>query len=192
MDIFELAQQGMQIQEEEIARLEAEELAAKTKNHKLNIFEIIEAAQNKDYDWFNRLGEDQKNFQPYILNMWLARLWPKNSPQKKFTNNDWVMADLVKSVNRNLNTNVFCPKGMFWLLACTIQEHDAPFTVDYKKSTRAEVIEKYNPKVIDYMAKELLSSKEKIGDMIISGLITDAMMQEIEKDLETIEEKKKK
>jgi len=81
---------------------------------------------------------------------------------------------------------------MFWLLACTIQEYDAPFVVDFKKSKKKTAATKYNKKVIDYIAAELFSSTEKIMDMIDTGLITKEDMKAIEKDLNTLEDQSKK
>jgi hypothetical protein len=194
MDIFEIAQKGMEIQEvERVEKLKEAAEIEKTKAYKLEIFDVIRAAENKDYDWFNRLGENQKHFQPFMLNLWLGMLWNVKNTQKKFNNNDMIYAELIKSINHNLNRHVYnTPKELFWLLACIIQEYDAPFDVDYKKSLKKISGEKYNKKVIDYMSKELLSSKEKILDMIDMGLITNEDMIEIEKDLETLEDQRKK
>jgi len=196
MDIFDLAQQGMQIQEEEKReKMEAEALVAKSKAYRFDIIGAIKAAESKDYGWIYRTEENEKTFQPFMLNLWLGFIWDKKSNnQKRFTNNDKVYADAVMSLNRNLNTSVFSTsKELFWLLACMVQDEDdpLPYEIDYKKPTK-NASEKYNPKVIAYMARELLSSKEKILDMINMDLITATMMNEIEKDLETIEEKKKK
>ena len=194
MDIFEIAEQGMKIQEKEKKELVLEEEAAlKAKKYKVDIFEAINAAASKDYSWFDRLGENQKSFQPFMLNMWMSMIWDKKSTQKKFSNNDRVYSEILKNVNYTLNKQIFqVPKEMFWLLACTIQEYDAPFLVDYKKSTTKTASTKYNKKVIDYMSQELFSSAEKIMDMIDNGLITPQDMKEIEKDLDTLEDQSKK
>lgn len=194
MDIFEIAQQGMKIQEDEKKEKQQEEDAVKkAKSFKIDIFEAINAAANKDYDWFNRLGENQKSFQPFMLNMWLSMVWNKKSTGKKFTNNDKVYAEILKDINYTLNRQLFqVPKEMYWLLACTVNEYDAPFIVDFKKSLKKTASEKYNKKVIDYMAAELYSSTEKIIDMIDNGLITVDEMKEIEKDLDTLEDQSKK
>lgn len=194
MDIFEIAQQGMAIQEQEKKELEAEQAAeAKAKAYKLDIFEAINAASSKDYDWFNRLGENQKAFAPFMLNMWLGMMWNKGSDQRAFNNNDRVYVELLKNVNYTLNRQIFqVPKEMFWLLACTVQEYDAPFVVDFKKSAKKNAESKIPKKVIDYMAQELYSSTEKIYDMIDTGLISEEDMKAIAEDLETLEDQKKK
>jgi len=189
MDIFEMAQQSLEIQEKEKEEkaLEAEQ-EKKAKSYKVDIFEALKAVESKDYDWFNRLGENQKSFQPFILNMWMSMIWNKNSKQKKFTHNDLIYAEMIKNINYTLNRQLFqVPKEMFWLLACTIQEYDAPFVVDFKKSMKKTSESKYNKKVIDYMSQELFSSNEKILDMIDCGLITKEDMKAIEKDLDTID-----
>lgn len=196
MDIFAIAQEGMKIQEQEIKdqqALEAEE--AKAKSFKLDIFETMKQAANKNYSWLNSLGENQKHFQPYMLNLWMGMVWykGKGSEAKAFCNNDKFYASMVKNINYTLNRDVYnVPKEMFWLLACTIQEADAPFTADYKKAAKRELSEKIPPKVIQYMSQELYSSKDKIMDMIDNGLITSADIASIVADFETIEETKKK
>src|SRR5574344_208439 len=87
MDIFEIAQQGMKIQAQEQKELQLEQEAeAKGKSFKLDIHEILRALAEKDYDWFNRLGENQKAFSPYMTNLWLSMLWNKDSYQKAFSN----------------------------------------------------------------------------------------------------------
>jgi hypothetical protein len=204
MDIFEIAQQGMKIQEEELRELAQEE--EEKKPYKLDIKEALEAASRKDYDWFNRLGENQKSFQPFMLNMWMGMIWTKNTT-RAFKGNDNFYASIIRNVNSKLNTHVFySPKELFWLLSCTIQEY-INYELDKKgnkrisslldydivwiKSEKKNAGEKYNKKVINYMASELYSSTEKIMDMIDNGLITPEDMTAIEADLETIEEKKK-
>ena len=194
MDIFDIAQQGIDIEKAQIEEEKKEEAsAAKAKAYKVDIFEAINAVASKDYDWYNRLGEKQKSFQPFMLNMWLSMVWNKDSKQKKFTTNDKIYAELLKKINHTLNKQLFTvPKEMYWLLACTIQEYDAPFITDYKKSVKKTASSKYNINVINYMAKELYSSNEKIMDMIDNGLITTDDMTEIEKDLDTLEDQTKK
>lgn len=194
MDIFDLAKQGMDIQEQELKdKALEEEVEQKSKTYKVDIFEALKAAELKDYDWFNRLGENQKSFQPFILNMWMSMIWNKNSKQKKFSNNDKIYAEIIKSINYTLNRQLFqVSKEMFWLLACTIQEFDAPFIVDFKKSLKKTAIIKYKPELLKYLSQELFSSTEKITDMIDCGLITEDDMKEIEKDLQTLEKQTKK
>ena len=194
MDIFEIAKQGMDIQLTEIKeKQEEEKLQAQAKSYKVDIFDAINAAANKDYDWYNRLGENQKAFQPFMLNMWLSMVWNKNSTQRKFNNNDKVYAEILKDINYTLNRQLYSvPKEMFWLLACSINEYDAPFVVDYKKSLKKTSGDKYDKKVINYIANELYSSTEKVMDMIDSGLITLDDMEAIALDLETLDDQKKK
>jgi hypothetical protein len=210
MDIFEIAQQGIKIQEDEEKVKIAEEAAtAKSKTYKIDVKEAIAAASSKDYDWFNRLGENQKSFQPFMINMWMSQIWAQNT-NRAFTGNDEFYASIVRDVNLKLNTDIFnVSKEMFWLLACTVQqyinfEYDATtgkrkrlidqleFKYKWVKSTKKTAAEKYNKKVIDYMATELYSSSEKIMDMIDNKLITSEDMKEIEKDLATLEDQSKK
>lgn len=203
MDIFEIAQQGMKIQEEERRELEQEEETKKP--FKLDIKEAIEAASCKDYDWFNRLGENQKSFQPFMLNMWMGMIWTMNTG-RAFKGNDVFYASILRNINSRLNTNVFyTPKELFWLLACSIQEYinfeydkkgnkritnKIDYTFNWVKSEKKTSAEKYNKAVIAYMAKELYSSTEKIMDMIDNGLISSEDMAAIEEDLATLEAKK--
>jgi hypothetical protein len=189
-----MAKLGMDIQEEEIReKLLEEQEIQKKKNHKFDVFEAVDAASKKDYGWFAQLGENETKFSPHMLNLFLGFVWNKRNPQRRFNTDDKVYADIVQTVNNTSNAHVYCSsKAMYWLLACTIQEYNAPFTVDYKHSTKKFASEKYNPKVIDYMSQQLLTSKNKIYEMIDVYLITDKDMTEIEKDLETIENPKKK
>lgn len=203
MDIFEIAQQGMKIQEEEAKELALEEEAKKP--YKLDIKEAIDAVSRQDYDWFNRLGENQKSFQPFMLNMWLGMVWTKNN-SRAFKGNDEYYATILRRVNSKLNTSVFhAPKELFWLIACTVQEFiqfetdkkgnkrivkKLDFDVNWVKKSERLTAEKYSQKVISYMAQELYSSKEKIMDMIDNGLITEDDMKAIEADLSTLEPKK--
>lgn len=194
MDIFEIAQQGMKIQAQEQKELQLEQEAeAKGKSFKLDIHEILRALAEKDYDWFNRLGENQKAFSPYMTNLWLSMLWNKDSYQKAFSNNDKVYVEMIKSINERLNTGIFSmSKEMYWLLANTIQFTDAPFTTDYKKLVKKETTDKIPKKVIDYISQELYSSSDKIYDMIHNGLITEDALKAIALDLDTLEEQKRK
>lgn len=170
-----------------------EEQEKKAKSFKVDIFEALRAAESKDYDWFNRLGENQKAFQPFILNLWMSMIWDKKSTKKSFSHNDMVYAEILKNINYTLNRQLFqVPKEMFWLLACTIQEYDAPFVVDFKKSTKKTTSAKYDKKVIDYISQQLFSSTEKVTEMIDVGLITKEDMKEISKDLATLEDQSKK
>lgn len=195
MDIFEIAQQGMKLQEEEKRRAEAElvEEEEKEKAYKLDIKEALKACVEKDYDWFNRLGDHQKHFQPYILNMWLSQVWTKNT-SKAITINDEKYFEIVKNINKNVNVNLYSvPKEMLWLLACTVNEYDiSEFNYDWVKSEKKGSSSKVDNKVIAYMANELFSSKAKILNMIDNGLITDEDIKSIAADLETLEDPKKK
>ena len=192
MDIFALAQQGMDIQAQEKKELEAEQAAeAKTKSFKLDIFEMLKAAASKDYDWYKRLGENSKAFSPHMLNLWMGMVWNSNNTKKAFNNNDLIYADIVKKTNFTLNRDVYAvPKEMFWLLACTVQEYNAPFSADYKKLMKRDLADKIPAKVINYMSQELYSSKDKIMDMIDNGLITEEEIKAIISDFETLEEQK--
>jgi len=195
MDIFALAQEGMKHQEEEKKQIEAEEQAqAQAKAFKLDIQEALQACAKKDYDWYNRLGENQKHFQPFILNMWLAQV---NSPDtsKRISLNDQVYAEIVKNINNVVNKHLFTvPKEMLWLLACTVNEYDLPngFNTDWVRGGKKGSKSKVDAKVLAYMAKELWTSKDKIIDMIDNGLIDVADIKEIQKDLDTLEDPKKK
>ena len=194
MDIFDLASEGIKMQSDEIKEKEAEQAQLKAqKSYKIDIKEALLAASNKDYDWFNRLGENQKQFQPFMLNMWMAMIWDRSSKQKKLSHNDLIYTEILKEVNFTLNKQLFnVSKEMYWLLACTVQDFDAPFVVDFKKSIKKTAGEKYNPKVIKYMAQDLYTSTDKILDMVDNGLITSADMKSIEKDLDTLEDQSKK
>lgn len=194
MDIFEIAQQGMKLQEEEKQReIEEENAEKEEKAYKLDIQEALAACARKDYDWFNRLGEHQKHFQPFILNMWLAQV---NSPNtsRKLDTTDEVYADIVRNINDKVNSHLFSvPKEMLWLLACTVNDYNIDhFNMDWVRGGKKGSAKKVDAKVLDYMAKELWTSKDKIGDMIDNGLITDEDIKSIQKDLDTLEDPKKK
>jgi hypothetical protein len=204
MDIFEIAKVGMKIQEEELKALSLEE---EKKPNRLDIKAAIEAASCKDYDWYNRLGEDQKLFQPFMLNLWMGMIWTANG-NRSFTGRDDCYAVTLRRVNSMMNTNVFCPKDLFWLIACTVQSEDfikyqtdkkgnkritdrLEYNLQWVKKSDRLAAEKYDFKVIKYIAQELYSSTDKIMDMIDNGLITAEEMKDISDDLETLELKKK-
>ena len=194
MDIFEIAQQGMKLQEEEKQReLEELEEQEKEKAYKLDIQEALSACAKKDYDWYNRLGEHQKHFQPFILNMWLSQV---NSPNKarKIDTVDMVYSEIVQNINTKVNANLFSvPKEMLWLLACTVNEFNIDnFNMDWVRGGKKGSSKKVDVKILDYIAQELWSSKDKISDMIDNGLITNEDIKVIQKDLETLEDPKKK
>ena len=209
MDIFEIAQQGVELEQKEIEEKKAaeEEAAQKKKTYKFDIMGTIAAAAAKDYSFYHNLSDDdKKNFQPHVLNLWMGRIWPRKS-SRAFTGNDPFYATVVQRTNTILNPNCYTEKGLVWLLACTIQEqinykydkngkkqvvNFLPFEVDYIKAQKREAETKYDPKVIKYMADQLFSSTEKIYDLIESGLITAEAMKEIQKDLDTLEDQSKK
>jgi hypothetical protein len=194
MDIFEIAQQGMKLQEEEKQR-EAEEAQAQEteKKFKLDIQEALQACAKKDYDWYNRLGDHQKHFQPFILNMWLAQV---NSPNtsRAIDTTDQVYADIVRNINDKVNAHLFSvPKEMLWLLACTVNDYNIDsFNMDWVRGGKKGSSSKVDTKIMDYMAQELWTSKDKISDMIDNGLISPEDIKAISKDLETLEDPKKK
>lgn len=195
MDIFEIAQQGMKLQEEEKQR-EAEEKAAeeKEKSYKLDIQEALAACARKDYDWYNRLGDHQKHFQPFILNMWLAQV---NSPDtsRAISGKDQGYAEIVKNINNRVNANLFSvPKEMMWLLACTVNNFNLPegFNMDWVRGGKKGAASKVDAKVLDYMCQQLWTSKDKVMDMIDNELISLEDIKEIQKDLDTLEDPKKK
>lgn len=203
MDIFEIAQQGMNIQEQEKKEREEEERLEKEPAYKLSMPDLLDAVSKKDYDFFNRLGENQKSFQPFMLNLWLSMVWTKN-PSRAFTGNDGYYADILQEINFRLNTQVFTvSKELYWLMACAIQKYInynekgkvtkvLEYSIDWKKSLKKNAAEKVPKKVIDYMSKELWTSSDKIYDMIDNGLINDADIASILADLETLEDTKKK
>ena len=194
MDIFEIAQQGMKIQADEIKQ-EAAEAAAieKEKSFKLDIVAAMRACANKDYDWFNRLGDHQKHFSPYILNMWLSQIFSKDT-NRKISQNDLAYFATILNINYSLNRQLFTvPKEMFWLLACSVNESGIDeFNTAWVRGGKKGTSSKINPKVLDYMSQELWTSKDKLADMIDNGLITEDDIKEIQADLDTLEDPKKK
>lgn len=209
MDIFDIAQQGVELEQKEIEEKKAEEEAAalKKKNYKFNIFGALDAAARKDYSFYKNLSDDdKKNFQPHMLNLWMGRIWSKGG-NRAFKGNDPFYATIVQRTNAILNPHCYKEKGLVWLLACTIQkqinykydkngkkhvESFLPFDVDYIKSQKREAEIIYSSKLIKYMADELYSSTEQIYDLIENGLITEEAMKSIEKDLATLEDQSKK
>lgn len=207
MDIFEIAEQGMKIQADEIneRKAEEEEAALKKKTYKFDIRHAIDAAAEKNYAWYSKLSEDdKKNFSPHMLNLWMKQIWPKHSG-KAFRGNEAFYATVIQKINSTLNRNCYQDKRLVWLLVCTIQEqfdykksktgkkvitNFLPFTVDdWVKADKRESEKKYDRKLIGYMANELYSSTDKIYDLIEQGLITSSEMKVIEADLATLEKK---
>jgi len=201
MDIFAIAEQGMKIQDEEIKAVEKavqDEKDAK-KAYKLDLFNVVlpKIAQ-KDYGWLGRESdgstsdEKRKGFEPFIANMFLGKAV---SPDKgrAITLLDIGYAEILKRVNSELNANIFsASKEMAWLLACSINPYDIDrINIDNIKAAKRKSEEKYDKRVIKYLAKELWSSQDKIYDMIEAGLISADDMKSIEEDLDTLEARNK-
>jgi len=210
MDIFEIAQQGMQIQEDEIAAKKAaeEEAATKKKTFKFNVVAARDAAAKKDYSYYRKLSDDdKKTFSSHVLNMWMAQVWSGNTGGRALTTKDAQYARILIKTNEILNRNCYQDKALVWLLACTIQEFIVckktksgqtvvtdylPFSsYTWLKAPKREAEEKYSEKLIKYMADELYSSPDKIYDLIESGLITEEAMEAISADLDTLEKPSK-
>lgn len=218
MDIFAIANEAVKIEAKEIKELEREEASEKAaKSFKLDIKVAIQAAAKKDYGWYGRhdleRGDDgynslydygvyytaeekEKGFQPFILNLWLSKIVSPNK-SKAITSVDEGYAILTQRTNNLLNANVFnVSKAMNWLLACSISPYDLEtFNTDYIKAASKGKSSKVDIRVIKYISGELWCSTEKVIDMIDNGLITDAEMKLIGKNLDTIEiptKKKKK
>ncbi len=194
MDIFEMANQGMKIQDDEKKAAAAEAAALeKEKSYKVDMVAAMKACARQDYDWFNRLGEHQKHFSPYILNMWLSQIFNKDT-SRKITQNDKVYFTTLMNVNYTLNTNLFSvPKEMFWLLACTVNDRGIDeFNTIWVRGGKKSASDKISPKVLNYMSQELWSSIDKISDMIDNDLITLDDIKAIQADLDTLEDPKKK
>jgi len=214
MDIFEIAQEGIKIQEEDKQRELEEAEAEKNKSkHKLDIHALIKIVAKKDYGWLLRddkqrgdpgynkefdygvyytAEEKEKGFSPFMLNMWLGFIQSPNT-SRQITALDQGYFYILRRVNSELNANVFsASKGMNWLLACSINPFDTTFDPKFVKKAKREAETKYDKRVITYMAKELWSSEDKIYDMIESGLISDEEMKAIGKDLDTLEDPTKK
>ena len=218
MDIFAIADEAVKIEAEEIKAVEVEEQAEKaSKSFKLDIKVALQAAAKKDYGWYGRddleSGDDgydhnldygfyytaeekEKGFQPFILNLWLTKIV---SPNKSRASNavDEGYAVLTQRTNNLLNANVFTvSKEMSWLLACSISPYDLDtFNTDFIKAAAKGKSAKMDQRVIKYISDEMWCSKDKIMDMIDNGLITEAEMKVIGKDLDTLEvptKKKKK
>jgi hypothetical protein len=127
-----------------------------------------------------------------MLNMWLSFIKSPND-SRQITALDLGYFHLIQKVNDTLNKDIFyIPKETAWLLACTINEYDVGLPVKFIKKPKRAAEEKYDKRVIAYMANELWSSEDKIYDMIESGLITSEEMKAIGKDLDTLEDPKKK
>jgi hypothetical protein len=195
MNLFEIVNDNFKNQEEELSEQEQE----KTKKApKLNIYEVLERIAQKDYGWIGRNDnnynvEDKiKGIQPFIVILFLSKIWNSKNRTSRLTDLDIGYFYLLEEFNNKLNTNVFTTsKEMFWLLACSInpfelQKFDA-LPIKSKKNTST----KYNEKVIEILSKELLTSKQKIKDLIDNNLIDVDLMKKIEKDLKTLEGNKK-
>lgn len=198
MDIFAIAQEGMKIQEEEIKEKEQEEVAEKEekKKYKLDLFrEVLPKIAEKDYSWLGRddethtSEEKRKGFEPFVVNMFMAKMWNTKNPGKAINNTDLGYFQLLTNSNEFLNKNIFwCSKEMSWLLACTVNPFDAYFVTDRINFAPKGISDKFDKRVIKYMARELWSSDEKIEEMINAGLISEEDMNAIAADLDTLEE----
>jgi len=215
MDIFAIANEAVKIEAEEIKAIAVEEAEEKaSKSFKLDIKVAIQAAAKKDYGWYGRndlqngdegydynydygayytAEEKEKGFQPFILNLWLSKIVSPNK-SKAITAVDEGYAILTQRTNNLLNTNVFTvSKAMNWLLACSISPYDLEtFNTDFIKAASKGKSAKMDARVIKYVSSELWCSTDKIVDMIDNGLITEAEMKLIGKDLDTLEDQTKK
>jgi len=198
MDIFAFAneslEQDKQIQEE----IKKDEEKPKPKKPQLDIFEVLGHIARKDYGWLAEetgglnYEEKVKAFEPYIVNMFMAKMIgdPKT---KKLTTADKAYFYLLGQTNELLNKNIFwVDKKMSWLLACTVNE----FNIDNFNMDRINVMPKgksakIDSKVLDYISKELQESKTKVKEMIDQGFITTDDIKSIKKMLDTLEKPKK-
>lgn len=79
----------------------------------LNIFTIMSAMDRKDYDYYNRLSEDQKKeIQPYLLFRWGSTVQGNNDIAKYYT--------IASNSFVNENFWEIKDKKLQWLLCCTI------------------------------------------------------------------------
>jgi len=215
MDIFAIAQEAVDIEAKEIKAIAKEEASEKaSKSFKLDIKVAIQAAAKKDYGWYGRndlqngddgydhnydygayytAEEKEKGFQPFILNLWLSKIVSPNKA-KAITSVDEGYAILTQRTNNLLNANVFTvSKAMNWLLACSISPYDLEtFNTDFIKAASKGKSSKIDSRVIKYISAQLWCSTDKVVDMIDNGLITEAEMKEIGKDLDTLEAPTKK
>lgn len=195
MDIFAIAAEGMRLQEEELKQQQLEEQEEEQKKQfKLDIKEVIRQITRKNYRWYKELGENQKHFQPYILNLWLSKVFSYNK-SNQLNYQDMEAFDVLLNTNTKLNTTVFSAnRDLLWLISCTIAdeaiEHD--LSVVFTKGIKDETAFKTRSDVIKYIADMLWTSKTKVEDMIHRGLITQEDHDKIAADLDTITEKKKK
>jgi len=180
----------------------------KLTNVDFDLFEALAAIDNKDYNYYDNLTEEQKRkFKPYMLLIWMSSVKGK----------DQNLA--LKQTNRIANTHMFAEKmqdnpKLQWLTLCAaslgkgkqFREYLPTLSksvVEYKKpATREEVVKyftKLHPKVdvklIDEISKLYIEQQKrtcylaekfptmKITDLnVLNELITDEEIQEYEKN----------
>jgi hypothetical protein len=181
MDITEFINESLQKQKEELVENEKEE---KVEKKKLDIWKVLEAIAKKDIEFYNNLSEDEKKLlQPYVVNLWLSMIYSKND-SKKLDDIDIVYHELLLNVNNRINANLFDfpSKELFWLVATTINEFYEfipKFNVNYIKGKKSNK-EKYNKEVLEFLSDELMTSTNKIVEMIESGYISNDLLKEVE------------
>ena len=182
MDIFEFINESIEKQKEE--KLENEKENLKTEKKKLDIWRVIEAIAKKDIEYYNNLTDDEKKLlQPYIVNLWLSMIY-SNNDSKKINEIDIVYHELLLNINERINKNLFefPSKDLFWLVATTINEFCEfvpKFNVNYIKGKKSNK-EKFDKEVLEYLSNEMLTSTDKIIEMIESGYISSELLKEIQ------------
>jgi len=180
MDIMEFIAESLENQKQE---KDIEENELKREKKKLDIWDVLKAIAKKDIEYYNNLSDDERKLlQPYIVNLWLSMIYRKNK-SKKINELDIVYHELLRNVNSRINKNLFefSSKDMFWLVATTINEFSDfidVFEVDYIKGKKSNK-EKYDKELIEYLSNELLTSSDKIVEMIEDDYIGNDIIDEV-------------
>jgi len=193
MDINEFINESLENQKKE-KTLEIEEEKNNEKK-KLDIWDVLDAIAKKDIEYYNNLSDDEKKLlQPYVANLWLSMIY-SNNKSKKITEIDIVYHELLRNINDRINMNLFefPSKDLFWLVATTVNEFSEfinKFNVNYIKGKKSNK-DKFDKEVLEYLSNEMMTSTDKIVDMIQDGYISDEFLDEVKSILKSKQAKMK-
>lgn len=130
----------------------AEDKTLKQERQDFDLFAAIEAADRKDYDYFNRLSpEQQAKFSPYMMLLWMATT--KNNCDKATRRVNFYANKHM--FNENINGRDKHP-GLQWLMLCAAGTGNKQFhqwVPEIKKSVRDLKEPAKSKDVSDYFSK---------------------------------------
>jgi hypothetical protein len=183
----------------------------KLSNQDLNIIEVLEALDKKDYGYYDRLSEEQKKkFVPFLIVKWMSAVSNRDPEIQGY----YVRATNIAANKYLFNENVSKHPKLQWLMLCSVspgigkQYHKwipqikervallkdnavakdmrEYYTKIYPKANKLD-IDEVAQTFVDEQKKKVYLSKLypdlKLSDVeLLSKLITDADIKQYEKD----------